>query len=107
MNRQIEGPEDIDEQEVLSAEESEEAFRPRQRSSSGTADIMKILQNPSALGQAFSLTDEQLVNVKALISGMGTAAGVRYLSNMFGSEISAGIGGIVSAMVAKKMFGGR
>ena len=98
--------EEVEGQEVFSADEIQEA-QERAPAGATTADVMKILQNPSALGNAFSLTEEQVTNVKSLISGMGTSAAVKYLSGLFGSEISAGIGGIVAAMAAKKMFGGR
>jgi len=67
--------------------------------------LMQFVQNPGALANLFSLTDNQANNVRAVISGMGTAASVRYLSKAFGTEISAIIGAAVSAFIAGKAFG--
>ena len=70
-------------------------------------DLIKLFENPSQLQKVFNLNEEQVVNVKALVSGAGSAAAVKYLSKHFGSELSAALGGFVSAYLSRKLFGGR
>jgi len=67
--------------------------------------LMKLLQNPSAIRSQFNLSPTQAANVKALISGAGTAAAVKYLSTAFGTELSAIMGAAASAFLARRIFG--
>jgi len=95
--------------EAISAEEvsAEEArLLAGGRGSLTSKALMEFVQNPSALASMFSLTEGQAVNVRAAISGMGTAAAVKYLSKSFGTEIAAIIGAAASAYAARKAFGG-
>ena len=67
--------------------------------------LLALIDNPGKLQSLFALTPEQARNTKALITGMGTAAAVRYLGDKFGDELSAIMGAAVSAYLSKKLFG--
>ena len=93
--------------EVFSAEEAEELASRQIGGDNPTQALMRLMENPSALGQQLNLSEEQALNVRSLISGMGSAAAVKYLSAHFGTELSAAFGGFAAAFISKKLFGGR
>lgn len=90
--------------EVLSSEEV--AALGGFQDNDGISKVVKLLAtNPGALKNKLNLTDEQSVNVKALVVGSGTAASVKWLSGAIGDELSAVLGAAASAYLAHKMFG--
>jgi len=93
--------------EVITAEEAEELASRNIGRNNPTQSLLKLMENPSALGQQLNLNEEQVRNVKSVISGMGSAAAVKYLSAAFGSELAAAFGGFTAAFLSKKLFGGR
>lgn len=92
-------------QEVLSSEEIA-AMGGFPDTKGGVAKVAALLaSNPGAIKNKLNLSDEQLVNVKALVVGSGTATSVKFLSNSLGTELSAILGAAASAYIAHKVFG--
>jgi hypothetical protein len=67
-------------------------------------DILNIFANPQAIVQALNISDDQLNNIKALVTGAGAGASAKYLSKHFGSAVSGALGGLVAGMLVDKIF---
>ena len=67
--------------------------------------ITALTKNPGLLKNQFSLDDKQATNVKAIITGVGTGAAMKYFSPHIGDELAAVSGALLSAFLAKKFFG--
>ena len=65
--------------------------------------LSTILGNPGALKQMFGLSDVQAKNVRAIISGSGSGLALKYLGDLLGEELAAGLGGFLSAYLAKRI----
>ena len=70
------------------------------------AMLLKLIENPSQLARQLNLTSEQALNVRSLVTGAGTAAAVKYLSDSIGTELAGAIGGFLTGFLAKRLFGG-
>ena len=71
----------------------------------GGGTLAKLLENPSQLRGLFALDVKQSENVKALLVGGGTGASVKFFGKHIGDELAAVTGALLSAYIAKKMFG--
>ena len=71
----------------------------------GGSGLMEYALNPQKLGGLLQLQPEQAQNVKALITGAGTAASVKYLGKQIGDVPAALLGAAATAYVVKKVFG--
>lgn len=67
--------------------------------------LMELIQNPQAIRQKFNLDERQTKNVKALLVGSGAAASVKWLGDSIGDELAAAGGALLSAYIARKIFG--
>ena len=85
-------------------DEGVEVFDPVE-STGASAILQKLAQNPSAIKSILSLSEEQAVNVRALLAGGGAALGSKYLGNAIGDELAAAIGAIGGAYLAKHIIG--
>lgn len=66
--------------------------------------IIKALSNPGGLIESLNLTEAQKKNVQAVLAGAGAGLGLKFLSDALGEEISAAIGAVAGAYVAKKVI---
>jgi hypothetical protein len=67
--------------------------------------LVELIKNPQAIRQKFNLDDRQTRNVKALLVAGGAGASVKYLGDSIGDELAAVGGALLSAYIARKIFG--
>ena len=70
-------------------------------------EIISIFNNPSQLASLLDVSEAQAENLRSLIVGGGTGAVYRLLNKHLGGEVSAALGGLLSAWAAKKLLGGK
>lgn len=71
-----------------------------------TPDLNEISQNPLQLMESLNLDAKQAQNVKSIITGGGAGLIHRWLSPHIGDELAGGVGGFLSAYLAKRVIGG-
>ncbi len=69
--------------------------------------IVRIMQNPKQLSELLNISEEQAVNIKAVITGAGAGLSSKYLSKHFGDAVAGAFGGFVGGLIAQKLFGGK
>ena len=72
-----------------------------------STDIAELIQNPNQLANLLNLTEKQAANIRSLAVGAGTSGIHRLLSQHLGDEVAGALGGLISAHLAKKLFGSK
>lgn len=74
-----------------------------QRQQSGEDILIKAISNPKDLVDSFGLSDEQVTNVRALVTGGGAALLTKYLGGALSEPVAGALGGLLGGWVSTKL----
>lgn len=74
-----------------------------QRQQSGEDILIKAISNPKDLVDSFGLSDEQVTNVRALVTGGGAALLTKYLGSALSEPVAGALGGLLGGWVSTKL----